>query len=429
MKYAIRSIAAVLALTVIYLTTAFFVPAARFGPVCAPAYALAIHLGLVDLKTADWGYLKLRSGHYGTNALRWVEHNSAPDIAQVSAAVQGQWFEAGHDLGDRFPTQAEETRFTDLYLPGDARAVSQALGPGQSIPASFWRDQRFRACEDITSAKKCLFRMEDMTGDNVPEIIVEKRYEGTDGGLFANPVRQVSWTVYGEKLGEWRQLTGYYPCDVDKASTDGKMIASSQKHHMLWIDDHAVNFFRGDCYTSALTTMFPAREHTAAAKNIKVIEAYPLLTSSRPLPASLKHALAPHKIILPQDGWPLTRLAAEDRDYHPSVISLPPCFIAAGNCVLLVTDLNHDGRDEVIVFDAKVHKVRRAPYRIVSLLMETPAGWTVIDNHAVCVTSSFEKMKIELKPAKWRAIEFAGRTIMPEEETDTCKDAYLDLID
>jgi hypothetical protein len=427
MKYAVRGFGAVLALAIVYLTTACFVPAVRFGLVCAPVYALAIHFELVDVKSADWGYLKLRSGDYGSWALRWIERNSAPEIARVSAAVQNQWFEAGHDLGDRFPTQKEETRFTDLYLPGDAKTVPQALEPGQSVPASFWRDQRFRACEDMVSARKCLLRMQDMTGDGKLEIIVEKRYEGTDGELFVNPVRLVSWTIYGEKLGEWHELTGYYPCDVDKASTDGKMIASNQKLDMLWVNGHAVNFFRADCY-SAGTTMYPAQEHIAGAKNIKVVEAYPLLPTSKPLPSSLKLALMTRQIILQPEGWPPTRLATEDKDYVPSVKSLPPCFTAAGNCAFLVTDLNHDSRDDVIVFDAKVHKVRSAPYRIVSLLIETPAGWKVIDNHAVCVTP-FENMKIERKPARWRAVEFAERTILPDEETDTCVGAYLDLID
>lgn len=87
MKYAICGIGLMLALAIIYLTSAFFVPAVRFGPVYAPVYALAIHLGLVDVKTADWGYLKLRSGETGTEALRWIERNSDLKTAQISAAV------------------------------------------------------------------------------------------------------------------------------------------------------------------------------------------------------------------------------------------------------------------------------------------------------------------------------------------------------
>lgn len=427
MKYAIRGIGAVVALAIIYLTTAFFVPAARLGPVCAPIYALAIHLGLVDVKSADWGYLKLRSADYGTKALRWIERNSDPKTAQVSVAVQNQWFEAGHVfegghlIGDT--TQEKETTFKDLVMPQDARKLPQAPDTGQSIPASFWRDQRFRAC-DLEPAN-CTLRMADITGDGKPEVIVEWRYAGTYTRFYANPVYEVAWDVFGRTDDEWTLVAKYYPCEVEQSLTDGKMRPSDQKLDMLWIDGHAVNFFSGKCFSSQSTEV-PTKEHDLAARNIKAIETYPLLPSSKPLPLSLKAAILSRSIVLPRAGGAPIRMELEERGkaYRPDFKVLPPCFTAARQCKLLITDLDHDGREDVIVLDADIRSVRER-YRVASLLMEKKGAWHLIDNHSVCVEALFEDMKVALKPAKWRALEFAGKLVLPEEETDTCSEAHL----
>ncbi len=304
MKYAVRGIGAVLALAIIYLTTAFFVPAVRLGPVYAPTYALAIHLGLVDVKTVDWGYLKLRAGDAGITALRWLEHNSAPQIAQVSVAVQAQWFEAGHVFGGGhlIPewTQTQETRFNDLRMPPDAKQFPTALTSGQVIPASFWRDQRFRLCRN---GGNCTLRMVDMTGDSLPEVIVEFYMTGTQG-MYAKPVVFTSWTVYRKVSERWSEVSNIWPCEVEHTTATGRMTVSDQKPDTPWINRQAVNFFPAECFTSALTTDAPALEKNAAAKNIKTMDTYPLLPASKPFPPSLKSALANRQVDLPLQGWP-----------------------------------------------------------------------------------------------------------------------------
>jgi len=429
MKYAIRGIAAIFALAIVYLAAAFFVPAARVGLVCAPIYALAIHLGLVDVKTADWGYLKLRSGENGTEALRWIERNSDLKTAQISAAVQDQWFEAGHVfegghlIGDT--TQEKETRFEDLVMPQDAGRIPQALDAGQSIPTSFWRDQRFRACDH--QRVNCTLRMADMTSDGNPEVIVERRHLGTlYGNYYAYPTYEVAWSVFGETNGEWTRVADYYPCEVEQSLTDGRMTPSSQKLDMLWIDGHAVNFFSGKCFSSQSTEV-PTKEHDLAARNIKAIETYPLLPSSKPVPLSLKAAILSRSIVLPREGGAPVRMELEERGkaYRPDFKVLPPCFTAIRQCKLFVTDLDHDGHDDVITIDAEVRSGRSTRYRIVSLLMEKDGAWHLIDNHSTCVEGPFDTMKVEFKPAKWRALEFAGKRVLPEDETDTCSEAHL----
>lgn len=90
----------------------------------------------------------------------------------------------------------------------------------------------------------------------------------------------------------------------------------------------------------------------------------------------------------------------------------------------MVSDINHDGRDDVIVFDAEIRNSGRDKYRIASLLMESETGWQVVNHHAICATTPFEKTTVEFKRPTWRAVEFAGRLILPEEQTEGCSEAF-----
>lgn len=269
--------------------------------------------------------------------------------------------------------------------------------------------------------------MADMTGDGNSEVIVEWRYAGTYTRFYANPVYEVAWDVFGHKHSEWTLVAKYYPCEVEQALTDGKMTPSNQKLDMLWIDGHAVNFFSGKCFSSE-TTDAPAKELDLAARNIEAIETYPLLPSSKPLPLSLKTAILSRSIVLPRAGGAPIRMEVEmqGKAYKPDFKILPPCFTAIRQCKLFVTDLDHDGYDDVIAIDAEIRSgERRTQYRVTSLLMEKDGAWRLIDNHSVCVERPFDAMKVALKPAKWRALEFAGKRVLPEEETDSCSEAHL----
>jgi hypothetical protein len=146
MKWLLRGLAAIVAVIISYGVIANYVPAARIAAICVPAEALAINLGLIPLERADWGYLKLRSGKAGLDALRDLEQHGATDkIRQTSAAVQNQWLEAGHV--SRFGgghlywevVQEKETRYTELRMPLDGKTLGQDLMPDQVIPENFWQ--------------------------------------------------------------------------------------------------------------------------------------------------------------------------------------------------------------------------------------------------------------------------------------------------
>ncbi|MCR6660660.1 MAG: hypothetical protein NVV72_15435 [Asticcacaulis sp.] len=97
MKWLLRGLAVIVVVIVGYGVTANYVPKARVAAICVPAEALGINLGLIPLDRADWGYLKLRSGKAGLDALHDLEIRGTTDkIRQTSVAVQEQWFESGH---------------------------------------------------------------------------------------------------------------------------------------------------------------------------------------------------------------------------------------------------------------------------------------------------------------------------------------------
>jgi len=358
MKWLLRGLAVIVVVIVAYGVTANYVPKARVAAICVPSEALGINLGLIPLDRADWGYLKLRSGKAGLNALRDLEQHGATDkIRQTSAAVQMQWFEAGHVTywgGDHLGgsnTQEKETRFNELRMPLDGKALRQDLLSGHQIPDDFWQAQRYRITCMLPprsiAAGECVLRTAELTGSPPVEVILDTHTVGTKGEYVKSVVGH-RLTVYQRIGTNWKVTVPHFRlCDEDQASaSDGAFHLPPQKLDMLWINDHAVNFFNTDCFSlenevpASTTGMSRAQAMTALLTHIQ------LLPSSKPIPSSLAAALANRSIVL--------STATEPPMQEMALVGfqgLPPCFTARNPkaCMAMVADIDHDGSDDVVI--------------------------------------------------------------------------------
>lgn len=432
MKWLLRGLTAIVALAVAYGVIANYVPAARIAAICVPAEVLAINLGLIPLDRADWGYLKLRSGKIGMDALSDLERHGATDaIRQTSVAVQMQWLEAGHVStyggGHLYweDVQEKETRYAELQMPLDGKTLRQNLMPGQVIPESFWQAYRYRlGCllpppNYKYSKRECRLSMAELNGDNQPEIILDNQIIGTEG-VYVKPAIRHRLMVYQQNGLEWKAIKISGLCAVDQASAhNASLKIYAQKLDVPWINGHAVNFFNSDCFVSENSVASPTSGLNQARTMAPSLAQTELLPSSKPIPASLAIALANRSIVLPLSTEPPMREIL----LQPEFQGLPPCFMdhAPKACMALVADIDHDGSDDVIILDKEVRK-DFSTWRLATLLMMRQGRWTVLANHAACAQEGqkLEDLKVALKASAWRPFEFAGRLYLPDEPSDNC---------
>ncbi len=439
MKWLFRGLVVIVVAIVGYTVTANYVPAACIAAICVPAEALGINLGLIPLDRADWGYLKLRSGQTGLDALRDFEQHGATDkIRQTSVAVQNQWFEAGHvsKLGGGHlyweDVQEKETRYAELRMPLDGKTLRQDLMPDQAIPESFWQAYRYRLSCLLPpqnykySTGECRLSMANLNGDKRPEIILDNHTVGTDD-FYIKPAIRHRLMVYQKDGLEWKAIKINGLCAVDQASTHSTPLkVYAQKIDVPWINGHAVNFFNSDCFVNENSVPTPTSGLSQARGMVPYLAQIKLLPSSKPMPSSLATALTNRSIVLPPSTEPLVREPA----LQPEFQGLPPCFIdhAPKACTAMVTDIDHDGSEDVIILDDEVrHDV--STWRLATLLMMRQGRWAVVANHAACAKEGqkLENLNVMLKASAWRPFEFAGRFYLPDEPSDSCTDHFLSM--
>ena len=439
MKWLLRGLAVIVVLIVGYGVTANYVPATRIAAICVPVETLGINLGLIPLDRADWGYLKLRSGKAGLDALRDLERHGATDkIRQTSVAVQNQWLEAGHVStfggGHLYweVVQEKETRYAELRMPLDGKTLGQDLMPDQAIPESFWQAYRYRlGCllpplnyKDKTG--ECRLSMADLNGDNFPEIILDIYTVGTDN-FYIKPAIRHSLVVYQKDGVEWKAIKINGLCAVDQASAYGvNLKIYAKKIDLPWINGHAVNFFNSDCFVSENSVPAPTFGLNQARGMAPYLAQIKLLPSSKPIPSSLVAALTNRSIVLSLSTEPPTR----EPNLQPGFQGLPPCFIdhAPKSCMVMVADIDHDGSDDVMILDNEVRK-DFSTWRLATLLMMRQGRWTVVANHAACAEEGqkLEDLNMVLKASVWRPFEFAGRLYLRDEPSDSCTDHFLSM--
>jgi len=387
---------------------------------------VGINTGLVPLKDADWGYLKLRSGQAGLDGLADLEHNGArDDIRQTSAAVQQQWHEAGYTytassphLGETF-IQDHETRYSELRLPSDGKALPQNLLPDQHIPDTFWQAQQFHVgCltprETAGVTRTCTLRMIDVTGDAAPEIVAEGM--ALDTKEYAIPTYKAVWFVYAAKAKTWEYAGAYRFCEVPAAQYHAPSVSGS--FDLLTVNGRTIDF-PGECYQDN-TTRTPVTDVARAAAMAPRIKDIPVRWPlGGQIPASLSEAVARKTIVLTD----LLHVPYSAADTRPRYAGLPPCFQDhdATGCVAVVTDLDHDGRKDVILIGRTVNRDAK-DYRVATLLLDTAGGWRVAANRAICAASEdIDVAKFGVRASKWKPASIGGAPTMPEDDSaDGC---------
>ena len=395
-----------------------------------------LNLGIIKVKDADWGFLKLRSGPDGLAALRDLErHGASDDIRRTSVAVQEQWYDKGdHFGGPEFGNgphhQDHETRLGDLRLPHDGKALHQDLKVGEMIPDSFWQAQRYRiGClfppPALGGTRECNLQLADVNGDGIKEIILDQRYTGTRGD-YKQPVVQEMWYIYRKSGTDWVRQQRLRFCGVDQAASgDTRARLSSQSTNKLWLNGQAVNFFNGDCYGERAFNV--AAEATMASSGADKLQDIKVVDSVAKLPANLAEDVRKQTVIQPSEVGPEEIGAKESAQFR----ALPVCFIKRDPkaCVAIVNDFDGDGRDDVVIVDGYVYP-DRINYRLATLLTYTGQHWQVTDDHAICADDvpDIDHVKAEVKPAKWLPIIFDHRPYMLVERPDECT-YHFSLID
>lgn len=393
-----------------------------------------LNLGIIKVKDADWGYLKLRSGTYGVEALRDLERHGATDqIKMAAVAVQTEWFEKGHHFDGSFFEEARtldhETRFSELHMPKDGKLLRQDLTPGQVIPESFWQSRRFRtscALPPPTRESHCVLRMMDLSGDGRPEIVVETFSVG-DPHDYAEPVVRLMWEVYSQHGDDWDFGIRYPFCEAAPGSTP-KVLANMD---MPRFNDQAADFFRGKCWAEDNMSLDPVGQGKRAAgfadKLGDIAVVYP---QGGQLPASLRDALAAGKVsataheqVKIQLVPPSARSPGFTTDSHPFYAGYPPCFISynAKGCTAIVADLDHDGMQDVVILDGEI-RTGMEDYRIATLLMSHGGHWSVVASDPVCADDvpDIHKPSFSAKANAWLPVSFGGRILWPKDSMDKC---------
>ena len=392
-----------------------------------------LNLGIIKVEQADWGFLKLRSGRDGVIALSDLERHGCSDrVKAVAVAVQQQWLAKGHVFTDHLlfgpRVQGQETRFSELNIPRDGKVLRQDLSAGQVIPDSFWQTQRFRiGCASpppsMGGTSACTLRVMDLNGDGHPEVVVDQRYVGLRDA-YLRPAIEQGWEIYQQDGDAWYLSRKLRFCPVDQsASGDARPVLASHRTDMLWVSGHAANFYDSDCYTDN-STDDPVGEAQRAVAMAGKLKAIKVVTPGTVIQPSLAAALRAQAILQAGEGGPVRGGLFDG----VRLKGLPPCFVAADPkaCVAVVHDFNGDGSDDVAIIDGEVGHEAKA-YRVATLLTFGDGAWTVASNHTVCVgpDEDLTHAVIEIKPATWLPIRFAGRTYIPGEVTDLCEDPFF----
>ena len=394
----------------------------------------------------DWGYLKLRSGQAGRDALITIEQKSVePAMRQASVAVQIQWFEKGHEFGclgvpfcQASAPLLHETRFDELRLPADGMKLPRDLKSGQIITESFWVNHRFRiGCNHPPSnrgyqASDCHLRMLDMDNDGKDEVILDQVSLGTLGD-YVHPVVRERWAIYKRQGNAWPLMGRLHFCEADQvAFPNARAIETPIRLENLWFDGTPVNFFDSECIQDGDVDR-PDAGMDKATKMAGKIGQVPVISSGdRKIPPSLAKALATQTVVQPAEALPpVMYITGEslgaDFKIAPRYKGLPPCFVAADpkGCIAIVADIDHDANYDVIIIDKPVRH-GTVDYRLITLLMIKDGRWQVVANHDACSynRSDIAGADVAFKPSAWRPVLFAGRLYVLSTASDNCEDHY-----
>ena len=429
MNLFLRMLGGFAALVVAVVLAWIFVPPLRYGMVCAPVEAWAIDHGWVKVETADWGYLKLRSGKYGQTALRDLErHGSTPQIRRAAVAVQLHYAGKGetvHTAGLSSPPLDHETRFDELAVPGDAKTLPGAA----AVPADFWPDWQYRASclmppHSAREQDSCTFRMIDLNGDGQPEVVAERKVTGDDD-MYVKPIVRYVWQVYVHKAGAWRQGPLLHTCAANLVTQDtAQPQVSTTAYDRVDVDGREVNFFGSALCSSAYNTVTDPHDRFSdvAGEATRIWRVPVLFPYQGYVPSSFMAALHTGAISLMATPDPISNVKP-----HTTYAGLPPCFASHDilDCTAIVADLDHDGQDDVIIV-SRERVNGTANLHMATLFMNHQGRWQVVANRPVCMPDNLYAAKIHVTPGDWHGMMFADRPYLPDDGSDNCTVTAVD---
>ena len=382
-----------------------FVPSSRFAPICAPAEAWAIDHGLIKVEDADWGYLKLRSGSYGTQALRDLRrHAGSERVAATAAAVEHAYHAKGAPLG--FPFDPEpapaESRISELstHLPADGRLTPFHLKQGQTIPAGLLDDIRFQiGCP----RGACFMQLDDVNGDGRPEAIF---------------VDRTGLRIFSRQPSGWASAVSVGSCaEDDVAFIQGRFAFIRPRFDDLMVNGHRLVFRLSECAPWHLapgswgpgTAPNPYSNVDLARPYAKSFGKSPVVSPrSGSLPANLVDDMAKGTLVTDTvTGGPASFVLrpkdrpAETIPLYADKAGLPRCVRGDydSHCIIVLADLDHDGRDEVIVVDSGL-TTGETDYHDVTLLAFDGQHWHATAHGDLCTEWGKDPAHMAYAPAR-----------------------------
>ncbi len=367
-----------------------FVPTWRFAPICAPAEAWLIDHGAIKIEDADWGYLKLRSGAYGRKALRDLRRRAQSErVAATAATVERFYYAKGERIGlrgDTEPTPAE-SRIGDLLrrLPDDGRLTPFHLKPGQAIPTDLMDDIRFQVgCPQ----NACFMQLDDLNGDGTPEAIL---------------VSHTGIRVFSRQPTGWAQSTSARGCLEDEnALAQGHFEFVPARFDDLMVNGHRLAFELSECGPWHLPTpiMAPGMAPNPYS-DVKLLRPYAkrfaqsavISPKGGIVPATLLSDMANGTIVTDtvtgnQSSFvmpPYESIPAQTISLYPDKAGVPRCALGEDGktCMIVLADLDRDGRDEVIVIDRAITE-DNTDFHEVTLMRFEGEHWHVVARGDLC---------------------------------------------
>ena len=359
--------------------------------------------GQTTLRAFDWGYLNLRSGHYGKEALQALQRPGGRDDIRVAAAsVLKYYMRAGQTIGTGGVqmTFAQETLFSAMHEP-DAKASPVDLLPGQTLPADLMDDIRFDISPCHSRPTLCKIRLRDANGDGgEPEALI---------------MRWVHVQVFARGKGGWAVAARGSGClEDEQALIDGKFDFRPQRFDDVMVGGHHMVLQTGDCgllpwgsFTGgAVSHPF---EHVLASK-------HGLGTTGAEMPLSLSNAIATGQVLADRLSgnnmvWGKEETEPSPPTYvSPNYVALPNCpgEPTKPSCRLLLMDMDHDGENEVLVIDDDL-VTDQTHYHPVSLFKFDGRHWHAAAEGKLCEEwGEPAKMTFQTVKPDWLAMHVNG---------------------
>lgn len=392
---------AVLAVLAIAGVATWWFPAVNPVQLSVAQQVWRLRSGHTTLRAFDWGYLKLRSGHYGMDALKALERPGARDDIRVAAAsVRRYYFGAGQTWGPGIDqTIEQETVFSSMPEP-DGKSMPVELLPGQAVPPDLMDDIRFDIGPCHHREAQCKIKLRDANGD------------GQSEALFIQWVRV---HVFARGGDGWTPVADGSACLEDEQDLiAGKFDLRPQHFDDIMIGGHRLVLETGRCgllpWGNAMAADFALQKPEPG----KVAQARVLFPVGGRVPANFIKAIesgnfAPDRL----SGSHFTWTKAESAPYPPPNVApyqanMPHCPTSPpeGPCRVVLMDLDHDGQPEILaVPPAFSSNINAARYHDLTLFKFDGQRWHATAKGEICEEwGNLDKLTFAAVKPKWFAL-------------------------